>query len=73
MAANDSLEGLQGLHRDLLSLSENRLPAVERLLDELDNRIAEFRSLLDKTPKSDTSRRKLSSGAYLALECVCGC
>jgi len=62
MAANDSLEALQGLHRDLLALSENRLKAIERLLGELESRIDEFRNLLDKKSKSDLSRQKLSKG-----------
>jgi len=62
MTANDSLEALQGLHRDLLALSENRLNAIERLLGELESRIDEFRNLLNKKPKSDLSRQKLSKG-----------
>ena len=62
MTANDSLEALQGLHRDLLALSENRLNAIERLLGELETRIDEFRNLLNKKSKSDLSRQKLSKG-----------
>ena len=62
MAATDGLEGLQGLYNDLLSLSENRLPVVERLLEELEARVEEFRQLLDKKSKNDSSRNKLNSG-----------
>jgi len=62
MATDGNLEALQGLHRDLLALSENRLVAVERLLLELEARLEEFGNLLDKKPKNDVSRQKLSQG-----------
>jgi len=62
MATDGNLEALQGLHRDLLALSENRLIAIERLLLELEARLDEFRNLLDKKVKNDTSRQKLSKG-----------
>lgn len=62
MAADGKLEALQGLQRDLLALSENRLIAIERLLLELDARLDEFCNLLDKKPKNDASRQKLSQG-----------
>ncbi|KAI9720105.1 MAG: hypothetical protein M1828_005833 [Chrysothrix sp. TS-e1954] len=60
-SGRDSLERLQGLHRDLLALSEERLPNVERLLGELEEHVEEFRGLLEKGSKSDASRQKLSS------------
>jgi nuclear pore complex protein Nup205 len=62
MAEVDGLLALQGLHSDLLAFSENRLQDIERLVNELDGRIEEFRALLDKQGKADASRRKLSEG-----------
>jgi nuclear pore complex protein Nup205 len=61
-AHKDSLEALQGLHQDLLALSESRLPVLERLRDQLEHTTQEFRSLLDKPEKSTASRNTLSSG-----------
>jgi nuclear pore complex protein Nup205 len=62
MAEADSLEALQGLHRDLLAFCENRLQDIDRLVEELESRIEEFRGLLDKKPKAEQSRRQLSQG-----------
>jgi nuclear pore complex protein Nup205 len=62
MSAYGSLEGLQSLHRDLVALSESRLPNVERLWTQLQSRVEEFRVLLEKPPKNDTSRQSLSKG-----------
>ncbi|KAF2190125.1 hypothetical protein K469DRAFT_657840 [Zopfia rhizophila CBS 207.26] len=62
MAETDSLEALQGLHRDLLALTELKLPVLQRLLLELEARLDEFKALLDKPPKNDTSRKALNSG-----------
>ncbi|KIV99428.1 uncharacterized protein PV09_08860 [Verruconis gallopava] len=62
MAEEDGLLALQGLHSDLLAFSENCLNDIERLVNELDGRIEEFRSLLDKKGKADASRRKLQEG-----------
>lgn len=58
----DSVEALQGLHRDLLILTESRLPSLQRLSEELDARLHEFRALLDKPPKKDASRKAIQSG-----------
>lgn len=63
MADTDSLEALQGLHRDLLALSEARLPNIERLWAELLARVDEFKKLLDKPRKNDRSREALKKGA----------
>lgn len=65
MATSDSLETLQGLHRDLLALSENRLRSVERLVAELESRVDEFRELLNKKTRNDASRQKLTQGAQI--------
>jgi hypothetical protein len=67
MAEEDGLLALQGLHSDLLAFSENRLQDIERLVNELDSRVEEFRSLLDKKGKADASRKRLNEGTY----CVC--
>ena len=56
------LVGLQGLHRDLLALEASRLVNVERLWADLEARVNEFRQLLDKPAKNETSRKALSSG-----------
>jgi nuclear pore complex protein Nup205 len=60
MADDDTLDALQGLHRDLLAFCENRLQDIDRLVEELEGRIDEFRGLLDKKPKNDQSRQQLS-------------
>jgi len=58
----DSLARLQTLHRDLINLTESRLPNIERLLTELEARIEDFRILLDRRPKNDKSRQQLAGG-----------
>ena len=65
MSALDSLEGLRGIHQDLIALSEDRLPNVERLWVQLEARIEDFRKLLDKVSKNDASRQTISSGMIL--------
>ena len=67
MAEEDGLLALQGLHSDLVAFSENRLQDIERLVGELESRIEEFRSLLDKQSKSNTSRQKVQSGMFNTL------
>lgn len=67
MSALDSLQGLRGIHQDLIALSEDRLPNVERLWVELEARIEDFRLLLDKVTKNDASRQTLSSGTILTI------
>jgi hypothetical protein len=62
MADEDGLLALQGLHSDLVAFSEHRLQDIERLVNELDGRIEEFRTLLDKKGKSDASRKQLQDG-----------
>lgn len=62
MTALNSLEGLRGLHQDLIALDESQLRNIERLWAELEARVDEFRKLLDKAPKNDTSRKTLLSG-----------
>lgn len=62
MGDTDSLEGLHGLHQDLLALAESGVLAVDRLKDQLDRRIHEFKTLLDKPEKNAASRTTLTSG-----------
>lgn len=62
MAEDDSLAALQGLHRDLCAHIDLQLPVLERLVLNLEAHLEEFKTLLDKKPKNDASRRLLSSG-----------
>ncbi|KZF26715.1 nuclear pore complex subunit Nup192 [Xylona heveae TC161] len=62
MADTGALVSLRGLHQDLVAVNESRLQNVERLWFELETRIEEFRKLLDKPPKNDSSRRAISAG-----------
>lgn len=62
MKAQDELDGLRGLHQDLIALSESRLASVEKLWIDLEAHIEAFRKLLDKPPKNNASRQKLSTG-----------
>lgn len=62
MSEPGSLEGLESLHRDLLSLSEFRLSNVERLWAQLEAHIEEFRRLLEKAPRNEQSRKSLTTG-----------
>lgn len=50
----DSLERLQGLHADLIAFSETKLANIDRLWQELEDTLDDFRRLLDPpatTPK----------------------
>jgi nuclear pore complex protein Nup205 len=64
----ESLAGLQTLHRDLINLTESRLPNIERLLSELEARVEDFRALLDKKSKNDQSRQQLAGGTVKVEE-----
>ena len=66
MAEADSLDQLEGLHQDLVAVTESRLSALERVLTELEDRVKEFRALLDHPKKSDASRGKIQSGTVPA-------
>lgn len=56
------LDGLRGLHQDLIALSQSQLQNVDRLWEKLDARVDEFKRLLDKPRKSEKSRGILLSG-----------
>jgi nuclear pore complex protein Nup205 len=62
MSETNSLEALQGLHRDLRALTDSKLPVLQRLVEELEARLNEFSALLDKPGKNDRSRKDLNSG-----------
>ncbi|ORY15343.1 nucleoporin Nup186/Nup192/Nup205 [Clohesyomyces aquaticus] len=62
IAETDSLARLQGLHRDLCALTDLKLPVLDRLVQKLEASLDEFKALLDKPSKNDTSRSKLNSG-----------
>lgn len=68
MTDPDSLDGLRGLHQDLLALSEARLTNVERLWIELESRVEEFRKLLDKPGKNEMSRQTVLAGKHDELD-----
>lgn len=57
-----SLEALQLLHKDLLALSESRFNTIDRLENQLQSHVEEFKKLLDKPPRNNDSRQKLSKG-----------
>lgn len=58
----ESLERLQGLHADLVAFSEQRLVTIDRLWQELESSIQEFRKLLDKPTPSPTDREIYKDG-----------
>lgn len=58
----DVLGGLRGLYQDLSTISESSIPNVERLCFELEAHIDDFRKLLDKATKNNTSRQAVLSG-----------
>lgn len=68
MSDRNDVEGLRGLHQDLVALDESQLRNVDRLLAELEARVDDFKKLLDKSPKNEKSRNTLLSGVE-ALIC----
>ena len=68
MGDENGLDGLQGLHQDLIALSESQLRSVDRLWAKLDARVDEFRQLLDKPQKNEKSRNTLQSGMELPVK-----
>ncbi|PGH04577.1 Cullin 4 [Blastomyces parvus] len=62
MDGGDELDGLRGLYQDLSALSRSALPAVDRLVFELEAKVQDFRKLLDKPPKKNESRQSVLSG-----------
>jgi hypothetical protein len=62
MDSEDSLAALQGLHRDLCAHIDLQLPVLERLITNLEAHLEALKTLLDKKPQSDASRRALAAG-----------
>ncbi|KAF2736011.1 hypothetical protein EJ04DRAFT_562782 [Polyplosphaeria fusca] len=62
MAEDDSLAGLQSLHRDLCAFVDLKLPVLDRLLQKFELRLDELKALLDKPGKHDKSRQAVNSG-----------
>ena len=71
MADDDSLQALEALHRDLCALIDNRLNTLDRLRQNLEDHLDDFKSLVNKKGKNDQSRKTLSSGMR-ACPVVCG-
>lgn len=67
MLDQGSLERLQGLYQDLIALERSQLHSFENLLVELEERVDEFRKLVDKTSKNEISRKALLSGRCLSI------
>ena len=62
MDSVDTVAAIQGLHQDLIALSESRLPTIDRLLLDLDAHVEALRRLLDHKPKSQESRDRIAVG-----------
>ena len=58
----ESLERLQGLHADLLAFAETKLANIERLWQELEETLEDFRNLLDKPPVAQSDRDAYNGG-----------
>lgn len=58
----ESLERLQALHADLTAFTEGRLANIERLLDELNASVDDFKKLLDKPTASAADRDQYNNG-----------
>lgn len=65
MTEQEAADGLRGLQQDLIALDELRLRNVQRLWSDLEAHIEEFRTLLDKPTKNESSRNKILSGMFL--------
>ncbi|GKZ51791.1 hypothetical protein AbraIFM66951_007167, partial [Aspergillus brasiliensis] len=62
MEERDAATGLRGLYQDLSALSASSFVNIERLRIELETHIDDFKKLLDKPPKNNTSRQAVLSG-----------
>ncbi|KAK4995501.1 hypothetical protein LTR66_004692 [Elasticomyces elasticus] len=67
MEEPDGLVALRELHRDLVALSETRLPTMERLEAKLRAGTEEFKKLLNRQHKNDQSRRALQNDQYFQI------
>ncbi|KAI4258556.1 MAG: hypothetical protein LQ352_001191 [Teloschistes flavicans] len=62
MDAQGELASMRALHQDLVALEDTQLRNIDKLLDEIRAHVQAFRKLLDRPPKSDTSRKQIKSG-----------
>jgi nuclear pore complex protein Nup205 len=62
MADLNSLESFKALHADLVALSEAKLSDPDRLQAQIEAHIPAFRSLLDKRPRNEDSRKSMATG-----------
>ncbi|MCJ1310091.1 hypothetical protein MMC25_003752 [Agyrium rufum] len=62
MDSPSDLENLKDLQRDLTAFSEKRLPNINRLWEDLEANIEEFRHLLDKPRQNEINRKSLKTG-----------
>lgn len=60
----ESLERLQGLHADLVAFAETRLANIDRLWQELEASIQDFRRLLDKPVPTANDRDAYNNGKH---------
>ena len=60
--SEESLLSLQVLQQDIIELEHGQLQNIDRLRAILEAHITEFRELLGKPSKNDTSRKALQSG-----------
>lgn len=65
MDAQGELASMRALHQDLVALEDTQLRNIDKLLDEIRAHVQAFRKLLDRPPKSDTSRKQIKSGKVL--------
>jgi hypothetical protein len=64
----DSLERLQGLHADLVAFTETRLANIDRLCQELESTLDDFKKLLHIPPSSPAEQDAYSKeGASTVL------
>jgi hypothetical protein len=69
MADDDSLQALEALHRDLCALIDNRMTTLDRLRQNLEDHLDDFKALVDKRGKNDQSRKSLGSGTRPLFMC----
>lgn len=67
MEDRDSLAGLRGLYQDLSGVSDPSFVHIERLRSELEIHIQDFRKLLDKPAKSNSSRQIVLAGEFYEI------
>jgi hypothetical protein len=63
----DKVTAIQGLHSDLIALSESQFGVVDRLLSDLDAHVEALRKLLHHAPTTAASRDQVLSGMLTFL------